>query len=222
MRTAHPSVRTVTPDAGFASLRTGLYLACLVTAGFWPGNPLLDFGFSMGTPLLFPALFMFLLVYTGHHLLALGRGEFESAPQSPAGLFIHCLAVQALFCPFYLVSAVLGGISPSLCGLSICTILTASLVSAAAGYLCRRVLGRSSPFGFFASRIMFLLFLTATGWMTPVSNPVYVLYRIFRSQGPDPEILHLALQHNRLLLAIALVLIPAGIVLGNRKKAGQP
>ncbi len=176
-----------------ASIRIGLGISCLILLCLWPGNLFLDFRFSSKTPLIYPAFFIFSLIFCAHHLMAFAKGEYQQIAQKDLDamaaryarsilwvLIRHALIVHAMLVPFYLVVAAVSGISVTILGQSFLILVLSSVLCALFGVCSLIISGSLDLNGFFISRAFFVVFFTLTGWISPVLNPVYLLYSFFK------------------------------------------
>ena len=176
-----------------ASIRIGLGISCLILLCLWPGNFFLDFRFSSKAPLIYPAFFIFSLIFCAHHLMAFAKGEYQqitdNAFDAMAGryarsilwvLIRHAVIVHAMLVPFYLVVATVSGISLTILGQSFLILVLSSVLCALFGVCSLIISGPLVLYGFFISRAFFVAFFTLTGWISPVLNPVYLLYSFFK------------------------------------------
>lgn len=178
-----------------------LVAACLVL--FWPWHPSFEYISVKGTPLTFPVVFIFSLIWVSHFLLGCGKGEYLDKEillkyknktlythEQTLGLFayslpgfvFHTLLVHLLLLPFYMAAAAVSGISRELFVSSLLVLLVSSLLARVIGFFSYLVFGLWKLTGFVCSRLLFAAFFFLSGLIFPAVNPVYIIFRVFSCQ----------------------------------------
>ncbi len=210
------------------SLRGLLYSVsgCLLLS--WWVSSFLDYISLDGLALVFPAVFMFALVYVSYFHLSRGRAEYSDQPAHQkahathflrllTGVFFHILFVQLLLLPVLTVSAAVSGLSIALLGAGIAVIALSSLVAELIGLSCLQ-LGRDSISGLVCSRFLFIGHCFLSGWILPVLNPIYILFQIHKVQGVGSSVFPEIRIHLVAVSLAALLLILLCWFLNSRKK----
>lgn len=190
-----------------SAIMTCVYLvgACMVC--FWPGFTFSRFIFLKTTPLIFPVILIFSLIYVSYLNLSCGAGDFfkknkfglktkkDAAQTFEVAIYLfayvlpafatHTVLIYLILLPFYIISSAVSGISMTVLAICLGVLLISSVISRFLGYFSYLVCGSLSLTGFLLSRMLFTLYFFLSGYINPVFNPIYIIYQVYRKEKFD-------------------------------------
>lgn len=208
-------------ENALASLKIGLGLSCLVIICFWPGSRFLNFYYTRGTPVIYPAFFIFAMIFGSHHMLCFAKGDYYKKKKRHemvsrlgpvASILRQILCLHLILGPFYLIVVTVSGVSVAGLLSSVCVVVSATLTCSATGGLCAIMFNPENLWGLMVSRIAFIFYFTVSGLIHPLLNPIYLMFRLFRARANDPVIMGQVLKYGLFSTAITLLLILAAIM----------
>ncbi len=217
----------------------GLLTICLICS--WPVNPFFRYTYIGGTPLTFPILFVFSLIYVSHFHLACGKGEYlkkqywikykrtDLHPMektlsfftySLPGFILHTLFIHFILLPLFILSAVASGINLNLFWVAVIVLVISAFIARLIGFLTFLMYGYWSLKSFLISRGLFSFYFFLSGLIVPAFNPIYIIYKIYKQQrfgSFDISDFHIYLSFAIGLMTVLIIFCQI-LILNNRKK----
>ncbi len=227
--TSEKSLTSFFSENVLSGTRICIYLASACLICFWPFKTTFAHISVKGTPLTYPVVFIFSLIWVSHFLLGCRKGETLDKEiilkykhkkllthEQTLGLFAYCipgfilhtLFVHLILLPVYIAAAFVSGISYGLFFASLMVLFSSSLVAGMIGFLCYLGFGLWRLAGFVCSRLLFAGFFFLSGLIIPAASPVYILFQIF-DRGEFEASLFLDIQLHLTIAAFVL----AGLVI---------
>lgn len=171
--------------------------ACLIV--FWPRQPFFEIIATGNKPATFFLVFAATLVVNSYINLSCGCGdmirkgyhiinyhsdkptyekELEFYRYGLAQFALHTVVLQLPFLPLLAMAAVGTAASVVTILMAACVLYTASLTCRLTGFLIYMWKGRSSTLGYFAARLLMIIFVFVTIPFAPLINPLRILFRL--------------------------------------------